>query len=83
MVGGAIVTRAQVQADVDTINERLAQAAIHTTFTVDIGGVGDPGVPMPAGPGCAGNWSRCKNTALSTVQSAPGRTMLFGTNIVW
>jgi hypothetical protein len=40
-------TRAEVQADIDTANERLAQSCIRLNATINMGGAGDPGVPLP------------------------------------
>jgi hypothetical protein len=42
-------TRAEVEADLANVNERLAQAAIRVdTVNIDMGGAGDPGVALPA-----------------------------------
>jgi len=46
------VTRAVVEADIATINERLAQSTIRVdVLSIDMGGAGDPGVALPAALG--------------------------------
>jgi hypothetical protein len=47
--GGPSVTRAQVETDIADTNERLAQSTIRLVPTIDMGGAGDPGVPLPGG----------------------------------
>lgn len=45
-----VATRQEVNDDIDTSNERLAQAAIRPRVKgIDIGGPGDPGVVLPNG----------------------------------
>ena len=44
-----IATRAQVQADIDTMNERLAQSTIKLGISgLNFGGAGSPGIALPA-----------------------------------
>jgi hypothetical protein len=42
--GNSVVSRNQVQADIDVVNERLAQSTIRVDATIDMGGNGDPGI---------------------------------------
>ncbi|MCG2678789.1 MAG: hypothetical protein L6455_02300, partial [Kiritimatiellae bacterium] len=44
-------TRAQVEADIATANERLAQSTIRLNSSINMGGTGDLGVNLPTGTG--------------------------------
>jgi hypothetical protein len=47
--GGPVKTRAQVQADLGNVNERMAQSCIRLNIVnINMGGAGDPGVALPA-----------------------------------